>query len=107
MVFTNARLRSTLNCNVCLPPITRIVSCNLGAYPIRATLPAPVVQNPPATAGYMYTVKESDSLWRIAREQLGDAGAVASIKELNKEVLAGGDQVRPNMKLRLPAKPVN
>jgi nucleoid-associated protein YgaU len=55
---------------------------------------------------YWYTVKENDNLWRIARDQLGDPGAVAVLKELNKDVLKGGDTVRINMKLRLPGKPV-
>jgi nucleoid-associated protein YgaU len=60
-----------------------------------------------AQAGeYWYTVKENDNLWRIAKEQLGDPAAVAVLKELNKDVLKGGETVRVNMKLRLPSKPV-
>jgi nucleoid-associated protein YgaU len=55
---------------------------------------------------YWYTVKESDNLWRIARDQVGDPGAVAALKELNKDVLKGGETVRVNMKLKLPGKPV-
>jgi len=66
---------------------------------------APVNQ-PQATPTHWYTVKENDSLWRIAQEQLGDGNAVAAIKELNKDVLKGGDGIRPNMRLRLPAKPL-
>jgi nucleoid-associated protein YgaU len=60
-----------------------------------------------AQAGeYWYTVKENDNLWRIAKEQLGDPAAVAVLKELNKDVLKGGETVRVNMKLRLPSKPI-
>jgi LysM repeat protein len=56
---------------------------------------------------YWYTVKEGDSLWKIASEQLGKGGSgVAAIKELNKETLNGGETVQPNMRLRLPGKPV-
>ena len=55
---------------------------------------------------YFYTVKENDSLWRIARDQVGDPAAVASIKEMNKEVLKGSETVKINMKLRLPGRPV-
>ncbi|MGH7215108.1 MAG: LysM peptidoglycan-binding domain-containing protein, partial [Tepidisphaeraceae bacterium] len=57
---------------------------------------------------YWYTVKEGDSLWKIATDQLGDPGAVAAIKELNKDALRGEnhDVVIAGSKLRLPAKPV-
>ena len=56
---------------------------------------------------YWYTVKENDNLWRIARDQVGDPAAVSALKELNKDLLKGGETVRINMKLRLPGKPVN
>lgn len=72
--------------------------------------PAPVavapVNQPATTPTHWYTVKENDSLWRIAQDQLGDGNAVAAIKELNKDVLKGRDDLRPNMRLRLPAKPL-
>jgi LysM repeat protein len=64
--------------------------------------PAPT----PTQTEYWYTVKQGDSLWKIAAEQCGDANAVAAIKELNRETLKGGDTVQLNMKLRLPAKPL-
>jgi len=51
-------------------------------------------------------VQPGDSLIRIASEQLGDAKAYVAIKELNKDLLNGGDMITPNMKLRLPAKPI-
>ncbi|HWE03177.1 MAG TPA: LysM peptidoglycan-binding domain-containing protein [Tepidisphaeraceae bacterium] len=53
-----------------------------------------------------YTVKDNDSLWRIAAEQLGDGAAWIAIRDMNKEVLKGGDSVRKNMRLRLPPKSV-
>lgn len=78
-----------------------------------AAAPSPVVEAPAAQTPtvssqpeYWYTVKEGDSLWRIAETQLGDGNAYAAIKELNKETLKGGDTVVVNMKLRLPARPV-
>ncbi|HMB95311.1 MAG TPA: LysM peptidoglycan-binding domain-containing protein, partial [Tepidisphaeraceae bacterium] len=61
---------------------------------------------PASNTEYWYTVQEGDSLWRIANDQLGDTTAIASIKELNKDILRGSDTVIPNMKLRLPSKPV-
>lgn len=73
------------------------------APPAVAPAPAPAVAS---SMEHWYTVKANDSLWKIASEQMGDAAAVASIKELNRDVLKGTDIVKPNMKLRLPAKPV-
>jgi len=55
---------------------------------------------------YFYTVRENDSLWRIANDQLGNPNSVAAIKELNKEALRGGDVVFVGMKLKLPGKPL-
>ena len=68
-----------------------------------APAPAPAVK--PAAGESLYTVKKSDTLWGIARDQLGDPGQVAAIKELNKDMLKGSDLVREGQKLRLPAKP--
>jgi hypothetical protein len=65
-------------------------------------------QTPRDVGEYWYTVKEGDSLWKIATEQCGRAGAVAAIKELNGDVLKGEarDIVIVGTKLRLPGKPV-
>jgi len=55
----------------------------------------------------IYIVKEGDnSLWGIAREQLGTGQAVAAIKELNKDVLKDRDIIRVGMRLKMPAKSV-
>jgi nucleoid-associated protein YgaU len=92
-----------------IPPAKAVAK----ATPAPAAAPAkPVAAAPPAAAPtpagpqYWYTVKEDDNLWRIAKTQLGDGQAVAAIKELNKDVLKGRDIVHPNMRLRLPAKPI-
>ena len=73
------------------------------ATPLPASRGGTGTTNPPE---YWYTVKENDNLWRIARDQVGDPAAVSALKELNKEAFKGGETVRINMKLRLPAKPV-
>jgi nucleoid-associated protein YgaU len=69
---------------------------------------APTDQSSPDNSDtqYIYVVQPDDSLWRIANDELGDPGAVSAIKELNADVLKGGDTVRPGMRLRLPSKPV-
>jgi len=71
-------------------------------------VPAPPVHNnsdrAPAETSVTYIVKSHDTLWSIATTEVGSASAVAQIRELNKDVLNGSDRVRPNMKLKLPAK---
>src|SRR5258706_5911073 len=85
-------------------------SADAGTEGTGPSTPAPQTQTPriaaTPTPEDWYTVKGNDNLWRIARDQLGDAGAVAALKELNKDVLHGSETVLVNMKLRLPAKPV-
>jgi nucleoid-associated protein YgaU len=55
-----------------------------------------------------YTVLEDDSLWSIARDQLGDPMRFTELKDLNQTVLAGRpDFLIPGTVLRLPAPPVN
>jgi len=66
-------------------------------------VPAPVVAAPDES---FYVVKPGDSLTKIAVEQLGSASAVPALMDLNKDALKGTDRIRPNMKLRLPAKPI-
>lgn len=81
-----------------------------GAAP---TAPAPktaVAIAPPTpaeTSGQTsYTVKDNDSLWRIAEDQLGDGASWVAIRDLNRDILKGGDSVRKGMRLRLPPKSV-
>jgi phage tail protein X len=64
----------------------------------------------PRTVGageYWYTVKDGDTLSRIAREQLGqDDAAIPAIMELNRDVLKDSNRIYANMKIRLPGRPV-
>jgi len=88
-----------------------VVSAQAGATVAESpAAPAPVPAAPAvesAQAGtYWYTVKSNDSLWSIAADQLGNGAAWSAIKDINKDVLKGSDTVHPNMRLRLPAKPV-
>jgi nucleoid-associated protein YgaU len=80
-----------------------------GTPPATPTRISIVADKPPVASsegGNTYTVKAGDSLTKIAVEQCGTAGAVPAIMDLNKDALKGGTTIRPNMKLRLPAKPV-
>ena len=53
----------------------------------------------------IYTVKPGDSLWRIARDQLGDASRHQELAKLNEAVLDGDpDNLKPGQKIILPPK---
>jgi nucleoid-associated protein YgaU len=76
-----------------------------------AAQPAPLTpdrtaQKPATTATqeHWYTVKEGDSLWKIAESQCGGGKAVAAIKELNKDIIKN-DVLQAGQKIRLPNAP--
>jgi nucleoid-associated protein YgaU len=52
----------------------------------------------------IYVVKEGDSLWEIASEQLGDGNRYKEIVKLNSNILSSEDDIQIDMKLKLPAK---
>jgi nucleoid-associated protein YgaU len=51
-----------------------------------------------------YVVKDGDSLWDIAAEQLGQGTRYAEISKLNKDILTDEDSIKVGMRLRLPTK---
>ncbi|HSI32504.1 MAG: LysM peptidoglycan-binding domain-containing protein [Phycisphaerae bacterium] len=53
-----------------------------------------------AAAGRTYTVQKGDTLFKIARNQYGDATAVRKIKDANPGLNA--DQIKVGQKLNLP-----
>ena len=55
---------------------------------------------------YWYEVKPGDSLWKIAKAQLGDASTVHAIKELNKENVKNWDVLVAGTRIKLPARPI-
>ena len=71
--------------------------------PMPSTPATPTASDKPES---FYVVKPGDSLTKIAVEQLGSATGVPALMDLNKEILKGKDTIHPNMKLRLPAKPL-
>jgi len=52
----------------------------------------------------VYVVKDGDSLWTIAAEQLGQGARYKEISKINTDILPDEDSVRAGMRLRLPAK---
>ena len=54
--------------------------------------------------GRWYVVKDDDSLWTIAAEQLGNGSRYKEISKLNANVIVDEDRVDPGMRLRLPAR---
>jgi nucleoid-associated protein YgaU len=64
--------------------------------------PASAPAASPAPAARTYTVKAGDTLSKIAKEQLGNAGAYMKIFELNKDQLSDPDKIKPGQVLRLP-----
>jgi nucleoid-associated protein YgaU len=51
-----------------------------------------------------YTVRDGDSLWRIAEAELGDGSRYKEIVTLNKDVLSDEDSLTVGMALKIPPK---
>ena len=62
-------------------------------------LPGPGVSAEPSAGGWFYTVQPGDSLWAIARDQLGDYHRVEEIRSLNGLT---SSIIYPGQRLRLP-----
>jgi LysM repeat protein len=55
-----------------------------------------------AAGGKTYTVQAGDTLSKIAKEHLGNAGAYMKIFDLNKDQLSDPDKIKPGQVLKLP-----
>ena len=55
-----------------------------------------------AASAATYTVKSGDTLSKIAKDQLGDAGAYMKIFEANRDQLADPDKIKPGQVLKIP-----
>jgi len=64
---------------------------------------AEVTIDPNAKAAATYTVKAGDTLSKIAKEHLGDAGAYMKIFDANKDQLTDPDKIKPGQVLKMPA----
>jgi nucleoid-associated protein YgaU len=85
---------------------------SVGQRHITAKIEKPAAASKPAQATKadntkpvrVYVVKEDDSLWQIASEQLGDGNRYKEIVKLNSDILSSEDDIQVDMKLKLPAK---
>jgi nucleoid-associated protein YgaU len=57
---------------------------------------------PMSAAGRSHKVKKGESLWKIAKAELGDANRWNEIYELNRDKLKSPEALRDGMQLRLP-----
>lgn len=58
----------------------------------------------PPSSGKVYIVEEGDTLFDIAKYELGQASRWGELYELNRDVLGDqGDRLKPGMELRLPS----
>ena len=58
---------------------------------------------PAAPSATTYTVKAGDTLSKIAKDHLGDAGAYMAIFEANRDQLTDPDKIKPGQVLKIPA----
>lgn len=54
--------------------------------------------------GKQHIVREGDSLWKIAAEQLGDGSRYTGIAKLNADILDDEDTLSIGMRLKMPAR---
>ena len=94
-----------------LPSSTKLKPIQVPPPPAKPPAPETVVQppkpkpSPPKTQPRYYTVQSGDSLWKIARDQLGDSARHLELFELNESILHGDpDSLSPGQKLILPPK---
>jgi nucleoid-associated protein YgaU len=66
-------------------------------------VPQPQAVGTSGSAARTYTVKAGDTLGKIAKETLGDAGAYMQIFNANKDQLTDPDKIKPGQVLKLPA----
>jgi nucleoid-associated protein YgaU len=55
-------------------------------------------------SGKTYTVKTGDTLSKIAKDQLGDAGAYQQIFNANRDQLNDRDMIKPGQVLKIPSR---
>ncbi|OHB56960.1 MAG: hypothetical protein A2173_10595 [Planctomycetes bacterium RBG_13_44_8b] len=56
------------------------------------------------TQSKSYTVRQGDSLWKIAAEQLGNSARYAEIAKLNADIINDENNIPAGLRLKLPAQ---
>jgi nucleoid-associated protein YgaU len=59
---------------------------------------------PSAGGEHEYVVQPGDSLWSIAKHEMGSETLLKDLRAANDDVLKGGDALKVGMKLKIPAK---
>ncbi|MGE5708477.1 MAG: N-acetylmuramoyl-L-alanine amidase, partial [Bacteroidota bacterium] len=68
-----------------------------------ASASKPAESKPAQSSGGNYTIQRDDTLWKIAKEQLGDGTRWKEVYELNKDVIGGDpNSIRPGTQIKLP-----
>jgi nucleoid-associated protein YgaU len=86
------------------PGFTKVDLIGQRHLPAGTEKPAVTTKTVSPKSGSVYTVKEGDSLWRIASEQLGDGNRYKEIVKLNGGVLSNEDDLQVGMQLKMPAR---
>lgn len=96
---------------VAAPSSTKAKPIEVTPPPAKPPAPTPVAQpakvkpSPKKPQPRYYTVQSGDSLWKIARDQLGDPARHLELFELNEPILYGDpDSLTAGQKLILPPK---
>jgi LysM repeat protein len=88
---------------VTAPMVARFVPERAPAGRTAVAAPTPKDEAAAAAETRLHVVKRGESLWSIARDQLGDGTRYVELVDLNAEVLDGHpDFILPGLELRLP-----
>jgi len=80
-----------------------VYATGLQAYVPSAGAAAPAGKpQPEPEADEYYVVERGDSLWKIAKQHLGDGNKWPQLFEANKEVILDPDKIFPGQKIRIP-----
>lgn len=85
-----------------LPQENQVISAAT-FVPVRSSATSPVSHVDMSQPSW-YQVKDGDSLWKIANQQLGNGNRYPEIVKLNRKILGDEDEISVGMRLRLPSK---